>query len=52
MTGYAKWALNHLLPAEIKYPKECEEARQNSFRRIIEFIETWRLQRNYEKDSL
>ena len=28
MSGYAKWALNHMLPAEKKYPKECEEARQ------------------------
>jgi len=41
-----------LLSAEKKYPEECEEARQDSFRRIIDFIETWRLQRNYEKDSL
>lgn len=38
MTGYAKWALNHMLPAEKKYPEECEEARQDSFKRIIDFM--------------
>ena len=41
MTGYAKWALNHMLPAEKKYPKECEEARQDSFKRILRFLEEW-----------
>lgn len=41
MTGYAKWALKHMLPAEKKYPKECEWARQDSFRRILAFLEEW-----------
>lgn len=48
MTGYAKWALNHMLPAEKKYPKECEEARQNSLRRILEFIETWQISKEFD----
>ena len=43
MTGYAKWALNHMLPAEKKYPEECEEARQDSFKRIIDFIDEWKI---------
>ena len=43
MTGYAKWALNHMLPAEKKWPKECEEARQDSFKRIIRFIDDWKV---------
>lgn len=41
MTGYAKWAFQNLLPAEKKYPKECEEARQDSFLRILKFLEEW-----------
>ncbi|MCR5094813.1 MAG: hypothetical protein K6B72_12675 [Lachnospiraceae bacterium] len=41
MTGYAKWALNHMLPAEKKYPEECEEARQDSFQRILRFLDDW-----------
>ena len=44
MTGYAKWALNHMLPVEKKYPKECEEARQDSFKRIIDFIDEWKIE--------
>ena len=43
MTGYAKWALNHMLPVEKKYPEECEEARQDSFKRIIDFIDEWKI---------
>ncbi|MEE0109453.1 MAG: hypothetical protein UEP57_00980 [Oscillospiraceae bacterium] len=30
-----------LIPAEKKYPTECEEARQDSFRRILKFIAEW-----------
>ena len=41
MRGYAKWALNNMLPAEKKYPKECEKARQDSFKRIMRFIDEW-----------
>lgn len=41
MGGYAKWALKNMLPAEKKYPKECEEARQDSFRRILDFLDRW-----------
>lgn len=44
MTGYARWALNHMLPAEKKYPKECEEARQDSFKRILRFLEDWHVE--------
>jgi hypothetical protein len=44
MTGYARWALNHMLPAEKKYPKECEEARQDSFKRILRFLEDWQIE--------
>ena len=41
LSGYAKWAFKNMLPAEKKYPKECEEARQDSFRRILVFLEGW-----------
>ena len=41
MHGYAKFALNHMLPAEKKYSKESEEARQDSFKRIMRFIDEW-----------
>ena len=41
MSSYAKWALNHMLPAEKKYPKECEEARQDSIKLILKFLDEW-----------
>ena len=41
MNGFAKWALKHMITAEKKYPRECEEARQDSFRRILAFLEEW-----------
>ena len=41
MTGFARFALMTMIPAEKKYPKECEEARQDSFKRIIRFIDEW-----------
>lgn len=41
MTGYARFALKHMLPAEKKYPKECEEARKDSFRRVLRFLKEW-----------
>lgn len=37
----SKAAIKFIIPAEKKYPKECEEARQDSFKRIIKFIEEW-----------
>lgn len=36
-----KILLKNMIPAEKKYPKECEEARKDSFKRITEFIEEW-----------
>lgn len=42
MSGYAKWAYRNMLPAEKKYPKKSEEARQDSFRRILQFLEGWK----------
>ncbi len=36
-----KILLKNIMPAEKKYPKECEEARKDSFKRITEFIEEW-----------
>lgn len=39
--GMTKLLLKTMIPAESKYPKECEEARQDSFGRIIRFIDTW-----------
>jgi hypothetical protein len=41
MHGYEKFALNHMLPSEKKYPKESEDARQDSFKRIMRFIDEW-----------
>lgn len=41
LSGTARWTFKHMLPAEKKYPRECEEARQDSFKRIIKFIEEW-----------
>lgn len=43
MTGYAKWALHHMIPAEKQYPEACEQARQDSFKRILGFIDTWKV---------
>ncbi|MCR4696758.1 MAG: hypothetical protein K5654_05545 [Lachnospiraceae bacterium] len=43
MTGYAKWAFKLLLPAEKKYPEECEAARKDCFKRIIRFLEDWKV---------
>lgn len=41
MSFSAKFLFKHMIPAEKKYLKECEEARQDSFKRIIKFIEEW-----------
>ena len=42
MRGYTKFALDHMIPAEKKYPKECEKSRQDSFSRIMLFINEWK----------
>lgn len=41
MSGSAKFMFKCLIPAEKKYPAECEEARQDSLRRILKFIGEW-----------
>ncbi len=41
MSGLAKLCVKTMIPTEKKYPKECEEARQDSCARIIQFIEEW-----------
>ncbi len=42
MNGFTKLLVNTMIPTEKKYPKECEKARQDSFARIIKFIEQCR----------
>ena len=39
LSGFTKFALKHLIPAEKRYPQECEEARQDSFKRVLDFLE-------------
>lgn len=41
MAGFTKLALKFMIPAEKKYPVECEQARQDSFKRIVKFIDEW-----------
>ena len=41
MSGFAKFALRRMMPAEKKYPAECDEARRDSFKRILAFLEDW-----------
>ncbi len=41
MSAFTKLLGKVMIPTEKKYPKECEEARQDSFIRIIKFIEKW-----------
>lgn len=41
LSGVKKLAFGMMIPAEKKYPKECEEARQDSFKRILKFLEGW-----------
>lgn len=41
MSGFTRFLFKLMIPAEKKYPKECEEARQDSFKRIVRFIEEW-----------
>lgn len=36
-----KFMLKQMLPAEKKYPKECDEARADSLKRILEFLKKW-----------
>ncbi len=44
LSGYTRWAFRHLLPAEKKYPAECENARQDSFKRLLAFLDEWQRQ--------
>lgn len=39
--GFTRWIFKNMLKAEKNYPKECEEARQDSFKRVLEFLEQW-----------
>lgn len=41
MSRLTKFTMKIVMPTEKKYPKECEEARQDSLVRIIKFIEKW-----------
>ena len=41
MRGFPKWALKHMIPAEKRWLGECEEARKDSFRRMLTFLEAW-----------
>lgn len=36
-----KFLMKRMLPAEKKYPKECDEARNDSIRRILVFLQKW-----------
>lgn len=38
---FTKIIMKVMIPTEKKYPKECEEARKDSFSRIIRFIQEW-----------
>ena len=41
MGAIPKLLLKTMIPAENRYPVECEEARQDSMKRILKFIEEW-----------
>lgn len=41
MSGMTKFLMKTMIPTEKKYPKECEEARQDCFARVLKFIEEW-----------
>ena len=36
-----RFIMKMMIPAENRFPKECEEARQDSFARILKFISEW-----------
>ena len=36
-----RFIMKIMIPAEKRFPKECEEARQDSFTRILKFIREW-----------
>ena len=40
-SGMTKFVFKKMIPAEKNYPVECEEARQDSLKRILKFIEEW-----------
>lgn len=41
MSAFTKLLSKAMIPAEKKYPEECGRARQDSFVRIIKFIDEW-----------
>lgn len=41
MGAIPKFLMKTMIPAENRYPRECEEARQDSMKRILKFIEEW-----------
>lgn len=41
MKGMTRFLMKSMIPAEGRFPKECEEARQDSMARILRFIEAW-----------
>ncbi|OUM57663.1 hypothetical protein PIROE2DRAFT_17281 [Piromyces sp. E2] len=41
LKGYVHWVLKHNMKNEKNFPKECEESRQDSFQRILKFLEEW-----------
>jgi len=43
MKGLSKLTSNLMMPAEKKYPEECKKARQDSFKRILKFLEEWKI---------
>lgn len=40
-SALTRFIMKMMIPAEQKYPKECEEARKDSFVRILKFIGEW-----------
>lgn len=38
---FTRFLVKTMIPTEKKYPKECDKAREDSFLRIIQFIEEW-----------
>ena len=41
MSALTKFSFKLMVPAEKKYPKECDETRQDSLKRILRFIDEW-----------
>jgi len=43
MKRISKFIVNLMMTAEKKYPEECNEARQDSIKRILKFLEVWKI---------